>query len=143
MSEPAEYSAAMSENVELVRRTFEAVCRGDLHDAASGFHEQAAWHNTADFPGPRTWVGPRAIIDFWKSLMENFEQPEGGTEVERAVESDEAVVLAVRSVGRGKASSVPIDVRWGAAFHVRGGRITRVDVHGDWAKALRSAGLAG
>jgi hypothetical protein len=44
-------------------------------------------------------------------------------------------------VGRGNASGVPVDVRWAAAFRVSDGKISRVDVHGDWAKALEAVGL--
>jgi hypothetical protein len=36
---------------------------------------------------------------------------------------------------------VQIDVHWGIAFHVYGGKISRVDIRGDWAKALEAVGL--
>ena len=132
----------MSANAELVRQAFEALSRGDYGEAAPRFHDDAVWHNTADFPGERSCVGPAAIVDFWRALMEHFEGAEERMQIEQTVEGEHAVVLAIHSVGRGRASTVPIDVRWGAAFHVRNGRISRVDVHGDWRKALSSAGLA-
>jgi ketosteroid isomerase-like protein len=87
-------------------------------------------------------VGIEAIIDFWATLMESFEESER-MEVERIAEGQDSVVLAMHSVGRGKASGVPLDLRWGAVFHLRDGKINRVDVHGDWAKALKAAGLSG
>jgi ketosteroid isomerase-like protein len=129
------------ENVELVRRTFDAVRQGDLGGAVRGFRDDAVWHNTAEFPGPTSCVGPSAIVGFWASLMEAFEESANGMVVEQLVEGEDSVVLAVHSVGRAKASGVPIDVRWGAAFHVRDGKISRVDIHGDWAKALEAGGL--
>ena len=130
------------ENVEVVRSTFDAMTRRDYAGAARGFHADAVWKNTAEFPGPKTCVGPRTIVDFWTTLMEPFEGSADGPTVERVVEGEESVVLGVHSVGRGKASGLPIDVWWGAAFHMRDGKISRVDVHGDWAKALKAVGLS-
>jgi ketosteroid isomerase-like protein len=130
------------QNVEIVRRAFDAVRHIDHEGAAQGFHADAMWHNTAEFPGQRVCVGPEAIIDFWKTLMESFEERGSMMEIERVVEGEDSVVVGVHSVARGKASGIPLDFHWSAAFHVRDGKISRVDVHGDWAKALNAAGLA-
>jgi hypothetical protein len=62
-------------------------------------------------------------------------------DLERVVKGEDSVVLGVHSSGRGRASGVPIDVHWGIAFHVYGSKISRVDIHGDWAKALEAVGL--
>ena len=129
------------ENVKVVRRTLDAARQGDLQGAALGFHADAVWHNTAEFPGQRTCVGPQAIIDFWETLFESFEDTGSWMDIERVVEGENSVVLRVHSSGRGKASGVPIDLRWGIAFQVRDAKISRVDVHGDWAKALEAVGL--
>jgi len=127
------------ENVEIVRRAFDAVRHGDHLGATRGFHADAVWHNTADFPGESTCVGPQAIIDFCRSMEEPFE---GAIDIERIIEGDDSVVLGFHSTGRGKASGVPLDFYWAAAFRVHNGKISRVDVHGDWLKALNAVGLA-
>jgi ketosteroid isomerase-like protein len=127
-------------NVELARRALEAVRSSDHEAAERCFAVDVVWQNTGEFPGQRTCVGPRAIIDFWEALTESFE--ERGVEVERVVEGADSVVLGMHSVGRGKASGVPIDVHWGIAFHLSGGKVARVFVHGDWQNALRAGGLA-
>ena len=62
-------------------------------------------------------------------------------EIERVADRGDWVVIGVHSLGRGKASGAPIDVRWNAAILLRDGTISRVDVHGDRAKALATAGL--
>jgi ketosteroid isomerase-like protein len=129
----------VSQNVEMVRRTFDAMCRGDYREAVRGFQDDAVWHNTSEFPGEASCVGPQAIVKFWTALMENVE--EGNMDVQRAVEGGDAVVLGVRSVGRARASGVPFDVSWSAAFRVLDGKISRVDVHGSWEKALEAVGL--
>jgi ketosteroid isomerase-like protein len=129
------------DNVEIVRSTFDAMLRGDDEDATRGFQVDAVWHNTSVFPGPSICVGPQAILNFWATLTEAFQESQ--TDVEQVVASGDTVVLSLHSVGRGNASGVPVDVRWGAAFRVINGQISRVDVHGDWAKALEAVGLGG
>ncbi len=113
--------------------------RADQQDAERDFHTDVVWHNTAQFPGQRICVGPQAIIDFWETLVESFH--ERSVTIERVLEGENSVVLGVHSVGEGLASGVPIDVHWALALRVRDGRISRVDVHGDWANALQAAGL--
>jgi ketosteroid isomerase-like protein len=125
-------------NVEVVRRTFDAIFRRDIQRAATGFHHDAVWHNTREFPGPSTCVGPRAIAEFWGTLMESFD---GETRVEQIIDGEEGVALGAHTIGRGTTSGVPLDLRWGIAARVVGGKISRVDVYGEWAKALRAVGL--
>ena len=127
-------------NVELVRSTFDSLLRGDDEDATRGFREDAVWHNTSVFPDPSICVGPQAILNFWATLTETFQESQ--TDVEQVVEGGDAVVLSLHSVGRGNASGVPVDVRWAAVFRVIDGKISRVDVHGNRANALKAAGLA-
>ena len=132
----------MSEaNVEIAKGVIDAFNRRDYEKALHDFHADTVWHNTAEFPGQRICVGPEAIIDFWETLMESFEESGSRMDVERVVEGEGTVVLGVHSVGEGKASGIPLDFHWAAAFHVSDGKISRVDVHGDWAKALQAAGL--
>jgi uncharacterized protein len=126
------------EIVEVVRTTSDAICRRDYQGVRNGFHDDAVWHNTAEFPGPSICVGPQAIADFWESLVESFV---GDTNVERVIEGEDAVLVAAHTVSRGRSSGLPLDVRWNLAFRVRGGKVSRVDVYGDRAKALKALGL--
>jgi ketosteroid isomerase-like protein len=97
------------------------------------------WHNTREFPGPNMCVGGQAIAEFWETLWESFD---GVTTVEQIIDGEEGVALGAHTVGRGTTSGVPLDVRWGIAARVASGKISRVDVYGDWAKALKAVGLA-
>jgi ketosteroid isomerase-like protein len=86
-----------ADDVELVRRTFDAMHRGEHQEAVRGSHADAVWQNTAEFPGPHYCLGPQAIMDFWTTVVEDFD---GTQEVERLAEGDNAVVIGVYSVGR-------------------------------------------
>jgi ketosteroid isomerase-like protein len=127
--------------VEIAKRGLDAVRHGDYQGATRAFDADATWHNTGEFPGQRTCVGPQAIIDFWKTLLDSFE--DGGMDIERVVEGEDSVVLDVRSAARGRTSGVPVEVRWSVAFRIRRGTINRVEVHGDRTKALKAVGLEG
>ena len=130
------------ESSELVRRTFEALLDGAFQEAAHGFHADAVWHNTGEFPGPLRCDGLPAIVDFWTSYAELFDdQRTGKQEVEQVIAEQKSVVVAVHAVGRWPRSGIPIDVRWAAAVQLRDDKISRVDVHGDFSKALKAVGL--
>ena len=126
------------EDVDIVRATFTAICRRDYRGAAARLRDDAVWHNTAEFPGPNVCVGPQAIADFWEALTDSFE---GETSVEALTEGDEGVLVDAHTVGRGRSGRVPLDLRWSLVFRVCSGKVGRVDVFGERAKAIRAAGL--
>jgi ketosteroid isomerase-like protein len=128
------------ENVAVVHLALHALADFDHEQATAHFAPDAEWHNTSAFPGPRVCVGPDAILDFWKALGEGFS--EQGREIEQVWEAGDLVVIGVHQWGSGRASGVPFDVRFAAIFEVVGQRIVRVDIHGDYAKALEAVGLS-
>jgi ketosteroid isomerase-like protein len=142
------------QNESLVRRGLDAIIRGDYRAVSECFRDDALWHNTHGFPGPLTYVGPREIIDFWTTLVEQFsvrdpaldpvrdDAGRGGTNIEHIASNDERVVVGLHSVAWGRGSGAPLDLYWGAVFTIDAQKISRVDVHGNWKKALRGAGLA-
>jgi ketosteroid isomerase-like protein len=131
------------ENVELVRRCVAALDREDYEVARSCFEEEAEWNNTATFPGPRTVLGAGAIVEFWQDLSESFRRgSQGGTRIEDIRASEDRVVVALHTRGRGAASGAPIDVDYALTVSVRDGMIRRVDVSGDYSRALGAAGLS-
>jgi ketosteroid isomerase-like protein len=81
-------------------------------------------------------------MDFWTTMMEDFDTDSGKQEVERLIPGESTVVIGVHSVGRAMRSGIPVDVRWAAVVQLRDGLISRVDVHGNWEKALAAAGLS-
>ena len=132
----------MSRNVATVERFLRAIDRRDEGDAVAFLCSDAEWHNTAAFPGPRTVVGPKAILEFWQTLVESFEPAQAWMEIENLTDAGGLVVVGVRSTGRGAGSGIPVDVRWALRISLNEGKIQRVDVSGDYAKALEASGLA-
>jgi ketosteroid isomerase-like protein len=127
------------ENVEVVRAALTAIRARDRRAAAAFFTAEAEWHNTSAFPGPRVCIGSDAIIDFWVTFVEDFEV--GGDEIEQVLDIDCRVVVGFHQWGRGRRSGVPFDVRYAAIFELGDERIVRVNIHGEYAKALAAVGL--
>src|SRR6266550_8392855 len=123
-------------NEEVVRRFVEALREGDYEGAASALHPDAEWRNTDAFPGQQVCCGPEEIKVFWQTFFDAFERR--GMEVEKLAQSGETVVAEIHSWGTGRASGAPIDVRWATVYRLREGRILRIDVHGDYDKALEA-----
>jgi len=97
------------EDVEIVRAALTAIRDLDRRAAASVFTPDAEWHHTSSFPGPRVCVGLDAIIDFWVTLTEDFE--DFGDEIEQVLDVDGRVVVAFHQWGSGRQSGVPFDLR--------------------------------
>jgi ketosteroid isomerase-like protein len=128
------------QNLEIVRRFLVTMVGGDYDIAVREFHADAKWHNTGEFPGPTICSGPAEIKAFWKALFEDFE--DGQLEIEETAETGDTVVVGLHSQARGKASGAPLDVRWAMSSRFEGGKIIRVDVYGDYGRALQAVGLS-
>jgi ketosteroid isomerase-like protein len=118
----------------VINEAFAAVVTADLAAAEKLFDPEVEWHNTSVFPGERVCKGPRAILAFWRVLVEDFAD-DGSTEIEQFAESHGRAVVGFHSLGTGRTSGAPLDVRWAALFELHDQRVTRVDVYGSYAKA--------
>ena len=96
------------------------------------------WHNTRAFPGPSILQGPRAILDFYEELSQEFDR--GEVAIERAVETEGGVVAGIHSLSQGRSSQVPLDVRWATLVQVEDERVVRIDIYGSFERALEAAG---
>ena len=123
-------------HLAVVSAALEAIASSDRGAAEKLFDPEAEWHNTSAFPGERVWKGPRAIVAFWQTLMEDFD--EGGREIEQYAEGDDLGGRWCSLLGTGKRSGAPLDVRWAAICELRDQRVRRVDVYGSHARALQA-----
>ena len=138
--------AMSQENVDVVRRIYEAVARRDrdsilaLYDANVVMDFSAG--TLADhIGGTTTWVGHDGLRSFDRELREAFESFE--TTYEELIDTGEQVVSVSRYRGRGRKSGVEIDgpLQFGV-WSVRDGRVTRTVWFPSRTEALQAAGLA-
>jgi ketosteroid isomerase-like protein len=116
------------ENVELVRRSLEALARGDLDAFLAAHHPQTEWRTADDEPDRRTYRGLDVVREFLATLDEPWEgRFTGIMEFEDFLDRGEWVVVPWRARLRGRGSGVTVDVNETYAVRVRGGRIVRVE----------------
>jgi ketosteroid isomerase-like protein len=128
------------ENVELVRRGFEAFNSGDI-DRILAF-------TGADFeievpPGlsaePDTYRGHEGVRRYFQSFDEAMDEVR--FEADRSWDAGEAVVVDARVTARGKQTAIPVEQRAAQVWTIRSGRVTRIRAYAVLSEALESVGL--
>lgn len=136
--------AAHSENLELVRSIFARWERGDFSSVAWAHPEIE--YAIVDEPGARTGTGVAAMTRTWREFLSGWEDYRVEAHEYRALD-EQRVLVALRALGRGKASGLDIGETTGGprsanVFHVRGGRVIRLHSYFDRDRALADLGLS-
>jgi ketosteroid isomerase-like protein len=111
------------ESVDVVRRQFHALERGNLDAAAAFWHPDIDWRaveGAADDVG--VMRGHKALRGYYEEWFNTFDELHAEVD-EVILESDDRVAVSVRNSGRGRASGVLTQGRYYVACTVRDGRI--------------------
>jgi len=133
------------ENVEIVRRVYEAVARRDTATVLSLYDPNVEWDGARSrwaevMPGMREFRGHEALRRFFREYYEMWETFED--DVQELIDAGDHVVCVVSSRGRGRASG--LDVEWAGnagVWTIRDGKVTRVVWFSTREEALAAAGL--
>jgi ketosteroid isomerase-like protein len=131
-----------AENVDAIRRSYEAFNRGDLDEALEVMHREIEWQ-TYIVPGPGggTYHGHDGVRQLWSDARGVF--GEFRNEPERFFEAPpDRVVAFIRVCGVGKESGVPVEARIAHLITMKEGMAVRVQSFEDRDEALRVVGLA-
>jgi ketosteroid isomerase-like protein len=133
--------ATMSpENVELVRRGYEAWNRSDVEAFLQVAHPQVVYRTSGVFPGfDPEYHGREGMARFRETMLEAWD--EFRLEPTEIAPRGDWVVAAVRFVGKGRRSGVDVVVPFHHAFHFRGGLVDRLIAARERAEVLEAAGL--
>ena len=131
------------ENVEIVRRIFEAVARRDAESTLALYDPEVEIDNVSGFltgMAQRLYSGHDGLRAFNRELREAFEDVE--TNCEELIDAGERVVSASQYRARGRGSGIEIDgpVQFGV-WTIREGKIARVAWFDSREDALEAAGL--
>ena len=130
------------ENVEIVRRVYEAFAAGGVEAALACFAPDIVLYTFPEWPGPSEYRGHdglRALMAEWTENFDDFE-----LEVSEIREVGDKVLVLAGTVGRIKGSRVPIRQPFGAVYwDFRNGRIGEGRNFLTWREALEAAGLRG
>jgi ketosteroid isomerase-like protein len=131
------------ENVETVRAAWAAWSDGDM-DALFDFYDPAVeWDMThSQVPDMGVFHGHEGVRSFFREWRAFF--AEYYAEPEKFVDAGESVIVRVRQGGRGRASSVGVEMSsYWQVYRLSGGRAVRVEIYRDERDALLAVGLMG
>jgi ketosteroid isomerase-like protein len=132
-----------AENVEIVRRVYDAVARDD-HEAVFALYDPEVEFDFRRGPlgllmgrglysghaGVRAWVRDR--YEAWEAIEDDCKE---------LIDAGDQVISVVATTGRGRASGAEVVMTHYGVWTIREGRIVRVEWLGTREDALESAGL--
>ena len=128
------------ENVEIVRRVYEAFNHRDTSDLADHFDERFVWYPNPDDPEQdvrRTWAEVvAAMTDLWEGL------PGLHTEPEELIDRGDTVIAVVRHSARVAGSDDSVERREAHVLTFRQGKLIRLAEFPSRERALEAAGLS-
>jgi ketosteroid isomerase-like protein len=128
------------ENVELIRRSFELVSRGDLAELLKLLGPDFELHENVLAPDAAVYRGPEGFGKWLEASMEAFTDFQFGPE--RFIEAGDWVLAPVHASGKGKGSGAPFSARYVTAFKVRQGKVVFAASYENLPEALKAAGLS-
>jgi ketosteroid isomerase-like protein len=134
------------ENVELVRRAYEAFNHGGVDACVSAgvWSPEIVWDVTpSGIPGLGTYRGQTEVRRFFEEdWFSTFPFDEWEVELEDVIDAGDRVIGMSRQHGRGATSGAATELELAQVSIVRDGQIVRVDNYTDREKALKAAGLS-
>jgi ketosteroid isomerase-like protein len=127
------------ENVEIVRRSAEAVEAGDYEAALAPYHPEVVFDATLR-PEGRVFHGRDGVVEAMREWIGTWE--DWRIETTDYLDAGDKVVSIGRESGRGKGSGLVIDHQVFVVFTLRDGQIVRWKGFLDKDQALTDAGLA-
>jgi uncharacterized protein len=129
------------ENVDVVRRAYQAWNRGDIDSAAELLSPDIEWHMPSNLPDPETWQSSAEVRVGIASFLESWE--EFRIEVQRYIDAGDRVVALVRYRGRAQLTGLALE---GAAvdamvWTLRHGKAIKVQMYGGTDEALEAVGI--
>lgn len=139
-------SSMSRQNVEIVRRLFEVIGRGDS-DAVLALYDPDIEFDSSRTPLPRliggdgVQRGHQALRRFFRERAEAWESIED--RCEELIDAGEAVISVVTVRGRGRTTGIEVETRMAGVWTVRDNKLVRVVWFPTRAEALEAARLSG
>jgi ketosteroid isomerase-like protein len=128
------------ENVELIRRTYEAVAGNDLDGAYAYLHPEIEFHTYAESPAAGVYRGREAVRKYNEDLFEQFESVR--FEIAEIVDAGDRVVVVSTQHAVPKGGRQEIDVRMTEVWTIRDDLLAERHSYATRAEALEAAELS-
>jgi ketosteroid isomerase-like protein len=128
------------ENVELVRRGYEAYARGDLEAVLGDFSPDLVTFRSD--PDGATFHGREGFLEAVSEWVEDFEEFDF-TPLEFTDAGNDCVLVHLRQRAVGAQSGAPIEGEFWFVHTIRDGAVVRLDMFIEERQARQAAGLGG
>src|SRR3954451_14777729 len=128
------------ENVEVVRRAFEAFDSEGFDGLAEFWHPDINWRAMEGAPDDvGVFTGHDAMRRYLDDWLEMFD---GRIELEEFIDAGDRVVVMQHGSGKSKRTGIPVDLRYTVVYTVQDGKIVRGREYPTRSEALKAVGLA-
>jgi ketosteroid isomerase-like protein len=131
------------ENLEVVRRVYEAAARRDTANVLALYDPDVEWDSSRVAWGDRTQGVCRGLDDLrtlyrdWYEVWESYED-----DLQELIDAGAHVISVATGRGRGRASGVEVESQGAGVWTIREGKIVRVVWFRTRGEALEAAGLS-
>jgi ketosteroid isomerase-like protein len=127
------------ENVEVVRRAYEALNRGDLETAASQLDTDAEIVTILSAVEGGSYHGAEGLRSWWDDILEHFVAVRFAAR--DFVDLGDVVVATTTAYARGRGSAVDVEQEFTHVFRLRDTKVVSFKSYMDRAAALEAVGL--
>jgi uncharacterized protein len=127
------------ENVELVRRGYEALARGDFDALFQVLDPDVEMRDAANFPEAGAYIGHRGVLDFLAQqapVWDDFR-----ILPERFIAVDDEVLVLHKQVGRSKITGLQLEARYAHVWTIRDSLAIQGRTYDSWEAGLEAVGL--
>jgi len=129
------------QNLERVRRTFDAFARGDFRKALQDVRMEVRTHRIAPLSDPKTYQGPAGMLMAWREWTAPFEELE--LTVGELIEAGQSVVAEIRLSGRQKDGEQLVEEQFWFVCTFVDGALVQWDMLASKRQALKGVGRPG
>jgi ketosteroid isomerase-like protein len=126
------------ENVEIVRRLFEASLRHD-NETALSLYDAEVTVETDFLDTPGVFHGVDGVREWYQTSLDVL--ADVATTVYELIDAGDDVIVILRLAGRGRRSGVPVERQEAHIWTVRDGKLWRLRVFRTRTEALKAVGL--
>ena len=127
------------ENVELVRRAWEAHARHD-NETALRLYASDIEVEVIGLSGLEVYYGRDGVRDWFRDMLGPL--TDLATTVDEWIDAGDDVIAVLRATGRGRKSGVPVEQREFHVWTVRDEQLRRLRIYQTREEALEAVGLA-
>jgi uncharacterized protein len=126
------------ENVEIVRRAWEANLRRD-NDSALSLYDPEVEIESPFFDASGVYRGVDGVREFFRLMLGPLS--DWTSTVEEWIDAGDDVIAVIRVSGRGRKSGVPVEAVAAHVWSVRNGKLVRLHIYATREEALKAVGL--